>query len=70
MQCQQVINITEGKPEKSSENAIARIWKVFIMHRITDFWGDVPYFEAFQGNALPAYTPQEEIYADMLKGVG
>lgn len=67
MQCQQVINITAGKPEKSNENAIARIWKVFIMHRVTDFWGDVPYFEAFKGQALPAYTKQEEIYADMLK---
>ncbi len=66
MQCQQVIELTEGNVLKSNKTSIAKIWKVFIMHRITDFWGDVPYFEAFTGDITPAYTPQEEIYQDML----
>jgi len=66
MQCQQVLDITEGEPNKEIKRSIAKIWKVFIMHRITDFWGDVPYFEAFAGDLTPAYTPQEEIYKDML----
>ena len=66
MQAQQVIDLTESNPAKSNKTSIARIWKVFIMHRLTDFWGDVPYFEAFQGDVTPAYTPQGQIYEDML----
>ena len=67
MQCQQVLNITEGESNKEVKRSIAKIWKVFLMHRITDFWGDVPYFEAFAGDLTPAYTPQQEIYLDMLE---
>ena len=66
MQIQQVIDITENDPFLVNENAIARIWKVFIVHRITDFWGDVPYSEAWSGNLTPAYDTQEFIYNDML----
>lgn len=66
MNCQQVINLTQDEPEKINKTSIARIWKVFIMHRITDFWGDVPYFEAFQGDLMIAYDRQEDIYRDML----
>ncbi len=66
MQCQQVIDLTADEENKAQKTSIAKIWKVFIMHRITDFWGDVPYFEAFTGELTPVYTPQSEIYADML----
>ncbi len=66
MQCQQIIEITEGNDLKTNKNAIARIWKVFIIHRVTDLFGDIPYNEAFAGDIEPAYTPQEEIYLDML----
>jgi hypothetical protein len=67
MQTQQVINITLRDPNKVNKTAMARIWKVFIMHRITDLWGDVPYFEALTGAITPSYDPQEVIYLDMLK---
>jgi hypothetical protein len=67
MQCQQVINIAGKEDRKANKVAMARIWKVFIMHRITDFWGDVPYFEAFSGDITPAYDPQSAIYTDMLE---
>lgn len=67
MQTQQVINITSRDPNKINKTAIARIWKVFIMHRITDLWGDVPYSQALTGNITPAYDRQEDIYTDMLK---
>lgn len=67
MQIQQVINLTAEDPAKANKNAIARIWKVFIMHRITDFWGDVPYSEAWTGDLTPAYDTQESIYRDMLE---
>ncbi len=50
--------------------AIARIQRVFIYHKITDLYGDVPYSEAGKGfidrNFRPVYDPQSEIYADML----
>lgn len=67
MQTQQIIDITENDPLLANENAIARIWKVFIVHRITDFWGDVPYSEAWSGDLTPAYDTQEFIYKDMLE---
>ncbi|QCK16755.1 SusD/RagB family nutrient-binding outer membrane lipoprotein [Mangrovivirga cuniculi] len=66
MQTQQVINLTEEDETLSNKTNIARIWKAFLVHRITDLWGDVPYFEAWTGNTTPEYTPQEEIYLDML----
>ncbi len=66
MQIQQVIDITANKPLLVNENAIARIWKVFVVHRITDFWGDVPYSQAWSGNLTPSYDSQEFIYNDML----
>ncbi len=66
MQCQQIIDITEGDELKTSKNAIARIWKAFIIHRITDLFGDIPYEVAFSGIIEPEYTTQEEIYLDML----
>jgi hypothetical protein len=49
--------------------AVARILKAYLYQLITDQWGDVPYAEALQGtdNFAPAYTPQEEIYADLVK---
>lgn len=48
----------------------ARIMRVLNFHRLTDFYGAVPYFEALQGMEgvyFPAYDPQSAIYADMLK---
>ncbi|WP_246343602.1 SusD/RagB family nutrient-binding outer membrane lipoprotein [Adhaeribacter radiodurans] len=67
----QILNLTKDNPTQSNLYNIARIWRVYIMHRITDMYGDVPYFEAGQGyiNGLykPKYDPQSAIYADMLK---
>lgn len=66
---QQAIELTQGDPQLVNKTAIARIWKVWLLHRVTDTWGDVPYSEAFQGdegNRTPAYDPQEAIYRDML----
>jgi Starch-binding associating with outer membrane len=66
MQCQQTIEIASKNPDKVNKTAIARIWKVFIMHRITDLWGDVPYTDAFTGNIIPSYEKQSDIYPKML----
>ena len=59
----------ENLEDKDAQLAIANIWKVFIFHRITDFWGDVPYFDAgkgIEGVLQPAYDDQAAIYTDML----
>lgn len=47
---------------------MARIMRVYIMHRMTDLYGDIPYSQAGQPAAYsyPIYDRQEDIYADML----
>ncbi len=70
---QQVLALTEGKPEMVNQNAIANIWRVFILHRVTDLYGDVPYSEAGQGfltgNFKPKYDKQSDIYPMMLSAL-
>ena len=63
--------LTENDPESVNKYSLARIWKVFIFHKITDVWGDVPYSEALRAYGedkilKPVYDKQEDIYADML----
>ena len=44
--------------------AIKEIWMCYAWSRITDYYGDVPYFGASEGEPVP-YTSQEEIYNDL-----
>ena len=48
----------------------ARIWKVYVMHRMTDMFGDLPYSQAAQGYSnntfFPVFDAQSAIYSDML----
>ncbi len=66
-----IIRLTADKPELQNQNAIARIWKVWVYHRMTDVYGDIPYTEvatSFDDIVLyPKYDTQESIYIDMLK---
>jgi hypothetical protein len=70
---QDIIKILERKQEDgenvANRMAIARIMRVLIFQRITDLYGDAPYFEAglgfHEGIFSPRYDPQEEIYNDM-----
>lgn len=65
-----IVPILKNKPEMATTYAAARIWKVFIYQKLTDMYGDIPYFQA--GRALssnlftPEYDPQEVIYADLI----
>jgi SusD/RagB-like outer membrane lipoprotein len=61
----QVIDATEGKDIPA--NAIAKIWKAYVFHSTTDFYGPVPYFQAGNGELSIPYDSQESIYDDMLK---
>lgn len=48
----------------------ARILRAFSFHRLTDFYGNIPYFEALEGmdgNFFPEYDDQSEIYPDLLR---
>lgn len=67
----QVIDAVSTNPADVNKRSAARIWKAYIFHRLTDMYGDIPYFDA--GKALsdknygPKYDPQQAIYADLLK---
>lgn len=64
---------TEGKEQYKNLHQIARIMRALVMERITDLYGDVPYFEAgqgyYQGIITPKYDKQQAIYDDLLKEV-
>lgn len=60
----------EGNPDFVYEYQYARVLKAYMFQRMTDMYGDVPYFDA--GKALekvgyPKYDTQEAIYDDLLK---
>lgn len=48
---------------------IARVMRVYTMHRLTDLYGDIPYSEAGRPDkySYPKYDDQKDIYMDMLK---
>ena len=63
-----IVARTTGDPAKVNINAVARIFKVYLFSKLTDTYGDVPYFDAGKGyiNGIdrPAYDRQEDIYKD------
>jgi hypothetical protein len=67
----EILRLTANDPQKNDQNAMARIWRVWVYHMMTDAYGDIPYFEAARGVVdvvnQPRYETQEEIYKDMLK---
>ncbi len=59
---------SEGK--KINTRHAARILRVLCFHRLTDWYGSIPYFEAnkgLEGIFQPKYDKQKDIYADLLK---
>lgn len=48
-------------------NAIARIWKVFVLHRTTDYFGPIPYSQIGSTEKTIAYDNQRDIYFDFFK---
>ncbi len=57
----EIINNTDPN---SAENAIANIWWVQSFHRLTDYWGPIPYFYIGEISSDILYTPQDSIYYD------
>jgi hypothetical protein len=64
-----LVNIIKQTPEaeKTAMNAIARIWKVWTVHRATDYYGPFPYsYIGYDSTVIP-YDKQEDIYMDLFK---
>ncbi len=58
----------EGKNNNTKQ--AARILRAFLFHRLTDYYGSIPYFEAIQagqGVYFPKYDKQKDIYTDLFK---
>lgn len=58
-------NTNEGKAPVL--NGIARIWKTFVMHRTTDYYGPIPYSKIGSDSIVIAYDAQKDIYYDFFK---
>ncbi len=61
-----MVERTTNDPAKVNINAVSRIMKVYIFSRLTDLYGDIPYFDAakgyYSGTFTPKYDRQEDIY--------
>ena len=59
---------TDVRGNTANMRAIAELVSILITKRVTDTYGDIPYFDALQGsvNLTPNYTPQKDIYLDLL----
>jgi hypothetical protein len=70
-ECQQLIHLTKDDPKLSNLYNVSRIWRVWIFHRGTAYYGDIPYSEAglglIAGIFTPKYDKQQDIFPDMLK---
>jgi len=49
------------------ENALAKLWKVVLYHRQTDYWGPIIYSEFGNGKTSVAFDSQKDIYYDFFK---
>lgn len=69
----ELYQLTLNKPGYANLHQMARIMKALIFERLTDLYGDIPYFQAGLGyyNRVyaPAYDKQQDIYTDLLKEV-
>ncbi len=64
----EIIRLTKDDPELVNKKAIARIMKVWAFAKVTDTYGDIPYFESNlpieQAIFDPKYDAQKSIYED------
>ena len=61
----------DGKPDRPHYLGIAQVLKAYMFSVMVDWWGNIPYSEAFKGNATPqiktpVYDDDAAIYADCL----
>jgi hypothetical protein len=63
----QLQSIFTAADPKSAEYALANILWVLSFHRVTDYWGPIPYFKAGVPASSVPYDPQDKIYDDFFK---
>lgn len=63
----QLQTILAKKDPGSAEAALANIWWVYAFHRVTDYWGPIPYFSIGTGALSIPYDAQDKIYDDFFK---
>ena len=49
------------------QNAVAKVWRVQLFHRITDYWGPIIYSEFGNRETSVAYDAQEDVYMDFFQ---
>jgi hypothetical protein len=68
-----IVQSTVGKPQYKNLHQIARLLRAMMLERVTDLYGDVPYFNAgmgyYNGDFFPKYDSQDSIYTDLLNQV-
>ncbi len=62
-----LVAIINSKYSTNNQKQIARIWKVFLFHRYTDIFGDIPYFSAGDPTKPEKWDAQKDIYTDFFK---
>lgn len=63
----QLQTIFEHYDATTAEHALANILWVWSFHRLTDYFGPIPYFNAGKGGDSVAYDPQDKIYEDFFR---
>lgn len=67
----ELLEVTRDREEYANLHQVARILKAMSFMRMTDLYGDIPYFEAGQayrqGIFSPKYDPQPAIYDDIIR---
>lgn len=49
------------------ENAVAKVWRVWMYHRVTDYYGPIIYSEFGNGKTSVNFDSQEMVYRDFFK---
>ncbi len=60
LQC--IVDLTKDDGSYQNEYAIALVWKVFLLHQVTDLWGPIPYTDAGTGKEYTTYESQKDVY--------
>src|SRR4051794_7564319 len=63
----QLQSIKQAADPSSPEYALANIVWVLAFHRVTDYWGPIPYSHAGEAGTSVPYDPQDQVYADFFK---
>src|SRR5450432_3733194 len=68
-----IVQSTVGKTQFKNLHQIARILRAMMLERVTDLYGDIPYFNSgmgyYIGDFFPKYDSQDSIYTDLLNEV-